>query len=350
MMPIRPNLLERTALFSLNAVPGVMLDVGGALAFQALSLASQMGLFEKLANGPLTPAELAKQLDSHERGTMALLSALESIGYVDQRDGRFANSAMTKKWMLDPELFNIDAALTFWSAVFSQLLPQAPAVLQTGERPYGNVYAWLEENPELSHAFQQQLMANATLTGNDIAKKLKIRPSAGKLLDVGGGHGLFSIMMCQQYPNLKGTILDSPVALRTAEQIVEKHGMERRISLRAGDLWQEEWGTGYDVILLFNLIHHYDDEQNMALLRRCAAALNQGGQLAILDQIEGHVPGSMANAFIQLIALHYFLLADGRVYDRDTIQDWLGEAGFGQARFHRMVKAPGTSLMVARLL
>lgn len=84
------------------------------------------------------------------------------------------------------------------------------------------------------------------------------------------------------------------------------------------------------------------------LLRRCAAALKPGGQVAILDQIAGKVLGNVANAVIRLIAPHYFLLADGRVYAHDDIQNWLQQTGFGEVQFHRMVKAPGTSLMVAR--
>jgi hypothetical protein len=67
-----------------------------------------------------------------------------------------------------------------------------------------------------------------------------------------------------------------------------------------------------------------------------------------LDQIAGKVPGNVANTFIRLIALHYFLLADGRVYSRDDIQSWLQQTGFTETQFHRMAKAPGTSLMVAR--
>jgi hypothetical protein len=80
-MPIQPNFLERTA-FSLNLVPGVLLDVGGALAFQTLALAAQMGVFAVLAERPLTPTELAQKLHTHERGTESLLLALAVIGYV----------------------------------------------------------------------------------------------------------------------------------------------------------------------------------------------------------------------------------------------------------------------------
>jgi cyclopropane fatty-acyl-phospholipid synthase-like methyltransferase len=76
-------------------------------------------------------------------------------------------------------------------------------------------------------------------------------------------------------------------------------------------------------------------------LRRCAAALKPGGRVAILDQIAGKAPGNVANAFIRLIALHYFLLADGRVYSHDDIQSWLQQTGFSETQFHRMAKRRG---------
>jgi 2-polyprenyl-3-methyl-5-hydroxy-6-metoxy-1,4-benzoquinol methylase len=346
-MPIQPNFLERTA-FSLNLVPGVLLDVGGALAFQTLALAAQMGLFGVLAERPSTPTELAQKLNSHERGTESLLLALAAIGYVVEQDGRYHNSPLVTKWVLASDGFNLDAALTFWTAVFHDLSPHALEVMQTGERPYGHIYQWLESKPDISHAFQQQLMAGVSFTGPDVVKKLNLPETAAWVLDVGGGHGLFSIMLCQQHPHLQASVLDTETALQTAAINITQHNLSERVHLHRGDLWQAEWGDGYDAILLFNLIHHYDEAQNVELLRRCAAALKPGGQVAILDQIAGKVPGNVANAVIRLIALHYFLLADGRVYAHDNIQSWLQQTGFSEAQFHRMGKAPGTSLMVAR--
>jgi hypothetical protein len=75
-MPIQPNFLERTAIFNLNLVPGVLLDLGGALAFQTLHLAAQLGLFAVLAERPYTPTELAQKLHTHERGTESLAAGV----------------------------------------------------------------------------------------------------------------------------------------------------------------------------------------------------------------------------------------------------------------------------------
>jgi DNA-binding IclR family transcriptional regulator len=140
-MPIQPNFLERTAIFNLNLVPGVLLDLGGALAFQTLHLAAQLGLFAVLAERPYTPTELAQKLHTHERGTEALLLALAAIGYVVERDGRYHNTTMTEKWALQEDVINLAAALTFWQAVFQELSPDWLEVMQTGERPYGHIYA-----------------------------------------------------------------------------------------------------------------------------------------------------------------------------------------------------------------
>jgi 2-polyprenyl-3-methyl-5-hydroxy-6-metoxy-1,4-benzoquinol methylase len=250
--------------------------------------------------------------------------------------------------VLHEDVFNLGASVTFWTAIFQQLAPAWLGVMQTGERPYGNIYQWLESKPDIADAFQQQLMGSVTLAGPDVVKKLNLSKTAEWVLDVGGGHGLFSIMLCQQHPQLQATVLDTPIALQTAERNIAQHQLTERVHLHRGDLWQEDWGDGYDAILLFNLIHHYDEAQNVKLLKRCATALKPGGQVAILDQIAGKLPGNVSNAVIRLIALHYFLLANGRVYSHDDIQGWCQQTGFSDIQFHGMAKVPGTSLMVAR--
>jgi len=77
-----------------------MLDVFGALAFKAVSAAFNLGVFEALSGGPLTAAETARQIKASEGGTTLLIEALETIGYVKKQDGRYANTAMTVKWVL----------------------------------------------------------------------------------------------------------------------------------------------------------------------------------------------------------------------------------------------------------
>src|SRR3990172_3196953 len=99
-MPIVPNLIERLILFRLNLGPGPVLDLFGGFAFRAAAVANRLGVFEALSGGSLTAAQLAGQIEADERGTTRLLEALDAVGYVKKkRDGRYAATAMTAKWL-----------------------------------------------------------------------------------------------------------------------------------------------------------------------------------------------------------------------------------------------------------
>ncbi|MBE2198739.1 MAG: methyltransferase [Anaerolinea sp.] len=345
-MPIRPNFLERTAFFTLNAAPAPMLDLAGGLALQVINTAVRLDLFTALKERPSTPTELAQSLNCQARGLDKLLAALAAIGYVVERDGRYHNSAMTNKWFLQGEMLDMKTALLVFDTFFRELWPHAPEIIQSGERPF-NFYDFTASTPGLSHAHQTMMQGNANLVGADIVKKVALPASASRLLDVGGGHGQFTIHFCQAHPQLTATIMDSEAALETAQQNLEAAQLADRVDLYATDLWQAAWGTEWDGILLFNLLHHYDLETNHKLLQKAHTALKPGGKVAIFDQVAGKQFGSATNAMVQLVGLMYYLFADGRIFTRDELTDLLSQTGFQNMQFYLMRQAPGSNLLVA---
>ncbi|MCP5099199.1 MAG: hypothetical protein GY943_26905 [Chloroflexi bacterium] len=88
-MPVKPNFVERLAFFNLNAVPSSVLDLAGLFAYQAVSTANELGLFEALAKQTQSCPDLARQLQLQERGLLTLLEALEPLGYVELENGRY---------------------------------------------------------------------------------------------------------------------------------------------------------------------------------------------------------------------------------------------------------------------
>jgi ubiquinone/menaquinone biosynthesis C-methylase UbiE len=346
IMPIQPNFLERTAFFTLNAAPAPMLDMAGALAFQVVSTAVHLNIFNILHEQPSTLPELTQTLNCQKRGLQKLLTALVSIGYVKEKNGRYQNTTMTEKWFLDGAVLDLNAAVTCWGTFLQELWPHAPEVVQNGERPF-NFYDFIGSNPVLSHNFQQMMVGNANIMAPDIVKQLDIPQVNGRLLDVGGGHGMFTIHLCQANPNLQATIVDSAVALETAKQHIAAHQLENRVELIAADIWQMDWIQDYDLVMLFNFIHHYDIVTNKALLQKAKAALKPQGRVAILDQLEGNISGSATNALIQLIGFMYYLFADGRTFSKEEVTDMLQETGFEDLQFHTSAKWAGTSLVTA---
>jgi hypothetical protein len=120
-MPIQPNFLERTAFFTLNAAPAPMLDLVGMLGYQALSTAVRLNIFKALAERASTATELAQRLSAEERGVRSLLRALQAIGYVVERDGRFHTTPMTDKWFGQSDIMNIGTALHVWDVFVQEL-------------------------------------------------------------------------------------------------------------------------------------------------------------------------------------------------------------------------------------
>lgn len=345
-MPIQPNFLERAAFFSLNAAPAPMLDLGGALAFQTISTAVHLNIFSALGKRPSSAAELAQTLNLQERGALHLLEALETIGYVTEKNGRYQNSSMTKKWLLEDSLMDMAAAMACWDAFLRELWPHAPAVVQSGQRPF-NFYEFTASTPGLSHAHQRMMQSNANLVGADIVKKTGLPSAAVRLLDVGGGHGQFTIHFCQGHPQLRATIMDSAIALETARQNIEAAHLSDQVDLYAADLWQTEWGNDWDCVLLFNLLHHWDLDTNRELLCKAYEALKPGGKVAIFDQVSGKQFGSASSAIIKLVGLMFYIFADGRVFSQEELTGILQDANFRKIQFYPLREAPGSSLLVA---
>ena len=344
-MPIVPSFLERLLLLRLNQAPGPMLDLSAAVAFRGVVAALRLGLFDSLQEHRSTAAELVQRLGTDEHGTLMLLRFLESVGYVRQTDGRYANTPMTTKWLVRSSSASMAPGLSYWGTILSELWDDLEGSIRTG-RPQTNLYAWIEDRPETSRDFQTWMVTIAHLTGGEIVRKLKLPATARRVLDVGGGHAMYSIALCRRYPRLSATVFDSPEALKTAEATVAAANMRSRITLRPGNFLQDDLGSRYDVALLFNIVHGFSAGQNTELLRKVAAALNAGGLVAIVEQVAGKAPGPATRASMEMLSLSYFHLLGGQIYTFEDIAGWLRAAGFGNPRRINLLKSPGTSLIL----
>jgi hypothetical protein len=348
-MPVRTNLLEHFLFLQLNQAPGPILDLIGAVGFRALAAALRLGVFDALAeDGPQSAAALAGQLHLSERGTARLLDFLTPLGYLRRDGDRYANTPMTTRWLVKSAPASFAPGMLFWAASLEQLWDGLEESIRAGEPPI-SMYEWIETRPGVSQIFQEWMVSLAKVAAPEIMSKLPglLPASARRALDVGGGHAMYSVELCRRFPNLTATVLDSPQALNTARQTVAAEGMAERILLQPGDILNGDSGTGFDVALLFNIVHGFEPQGNLALLRRVAAALNPGGVLVIVEQLAGPALGPGTQAGNTMFGLTYFHVLGGGIYTYDQIVGWLAATGFGPARRINLLRAPGSSLILA---
>lgn len=336
---VAQGLMEWLAL-RLNLVPTPLADgVFAMMACRALMAGLDLGLIDLLADGPASADELAERLALDPTGTLALTEALASGGYLERTGSRYRLARRARRW-LDPRgpgyvgnliRFNQDH-WRWWSDLEAMLKSGQPVAIH--QELQGDA-AW--------HRYVLGMRDLAGLVADEIVGALRPLRTPLRLLDIGGSHGGYAAAFCRRYPTLTATVLDLPPVAAIGAELIKETGLGERIEFRTGDVLQDDLGSGYDIVLLFDLLHHFPAQQAREIVCGAVAALAPGGMIAILEPVRTRRPSQLA----ALLHLHYVLASRGGVFEAETLTIWLAGAGCSQVRRRSMRRAPGLSLFSA---
>jgi predicted O-methyltransferase YrrM len=179
-----------------------------------------------------------------------------------------------------------------------------------------------------TEAFIAAMHNNARLRAAQLAQAVA---GAGRMLDVGGGSGAYAIAFAQANPQLRVEVFDQLAVLAIAERHIREAGLAERVSTRVGDLRTDEFGGGYDLVLISAICHMLGTEENRNLLARAYRALVQGGRVVIQDfLLRADKTGPRSGALFSLNML--VNTQGGASYSEEEYTAWLREAGFGEVR------------------
>jgi ubiquinone/menaquinone biosynthesis C-methylase UbiE len=296
---------------------------------------AHLGVFATLAGGPLEPGPLRERLGLADRPFQVLVSALRALGLLRlDLDGRLELTGLAREHLAPGSEFDI--------AGYIGLAAESPGVLEMVERLRTNRPAGAAEAEKgaafiyregLESAMERETSARSltmSLAGRarNVAPVLAQRypiPEARRLLDVGGGSGIYAIAWLQKHPTLQAIVWDRPEVLNVAREMAESYGVGNRLETVAGDMFVDPVPPGADVILLSNVLHDWDVPDCRALLTRCANALPSDGQLLIHDVfLDDSLGGPLA---IALYSVALFRLTEGRAYSAREYLEWMSETG-----------------------
>jgi cyclopropane fatty-acyl-phospholipid synthase-like methyltransferase len=168
-----------------------------------------------------------------------------------------------------------------------------------------------------------------------------------KLLDVGGGSGVYTIAFCQKYPELMAILFDQEKALPLARSRIESRGLSRQISTVAGDYYADPFGSDYDAVLFSGILIQEPVEGQLQLLRKAYESMNSGGLVMVQDilKIGSYTETSPKIALESLIASVFFGGAGG-VVSGDETAELLTKAGFTSPS---LIPLPGIYSLVTAL-
>ena len=290
---------------------------------QALHAAAALGVSDALVHGPLSIADLAVATGTHEGSLLRLMRALTGLGvYSREADGRFANTPLGEAlagsgyadWVRmigRPFYWNAWAGLT--------------ESIRTGANAFSamngmSVWQWRARHPDDQAAFDAAMTGVTRPVVESVVQAYDFA-GAETVVDVGGGHGALLRAIVQRYPSVHGVLFDQPQVVETATL---PDGCERV----GGDFFESVPDDG-DVYLLKSVIHDWDDDESVAILRSCRRVARPSTTLLLVEQLLDASPNPARTAFSDLNML---VMPGGRERTSDEYAALLSSAGWSLSR------------------
>jgi ubiquinone/menaquinone biosynthesis C-methylase UbiE len=165
-----------------------------------------------------------------------------------------------------------------------------------------------------------------------------------KVLDIAAGHGIYGISIAQKNPDARVVAVDWPNVLQVAQENADKFGVADRYERLPGSAFDVDFGSGYEIILLTNFLHHFDPATNETLLRKVRQALKPGGRAATLEFVpnEDRVSPPFPAAFSMMMLGG---TPAGDAYTFPELERMLANAGFASTTRHDLLPGPQTLLV-----
>ena len=251
---------------------------------EGLKAAIELEVFTAIGEGNNTVAEIAKRCSASEKGTRVLCDFLCIMGFLNKEANRYSltqDSAIfldkhSPAYLGGMTEFISTPELTDAFKDFAGIVRKGGTTSTEG----GTVSA---ENP-IWVKFARAMAPMMAMPAQMLAKMIDPKADAKlKVLDIAAGHGLYGIEFAKNNAQAKVTALDWAPVLEVAKENAKQAGVADRYSTLAGSAFDVDYGTGYDLVLLTNFLHHFDIPTNETLLRKVYAALGEGGRVATVE-------------------------------------------------------------------
>ncbi|MGC2697297.1 MAG: class I SAM-dependent methyltransferase [Candidatus Angelobacter sp.] len=251
----------------------------------ALKAAVDLDLFTAIARGSHTAAEIARACKAAERGIRILSDTMVVMGLLTKAGDRYALTPDTAFFLDKSSPAYLGFAMTFLlhPKQLGNFQRLGDAVRRGGStEEHGTL---VPEDPiwvEFARGMAPMMVPAAQAIAGLLQAELASRPFV-KVLDIAASHGVFGITVAQRLPKAHIYALDWANVLEVARENATAQGLADRYHLLPGSAFDVDYGTGYDAVLITNLLHHFEPAANEKMLKKAHAALNPGGQVIILE-------------------------------------------------------------------
>jgi ubiquinone/menaquinone biosynthesis C-methylase UbiE len=307
----------------------------------ALRAAIELELFTAIGDGARTVPAIAAACKASERGTRILCDYLTIIGFLTKAGAEPGRAdAAVYQLTADSSVFLTKRSPAYMGGTMEFLataeiqhhFDHLAETIRRGSMAKEDSTV-SDENP-VWETFARAMMPMMMMPAQAIAEILGVAAAGPiKVLDLAAGHGIYGIVVAQRNPRAEIVAVDWAGVLKVATENAAKMGVGARHTALAGDAFTTDWGTGYDLALVTNFLHHFDTATCTTLLKKIAASLKPGGRVAVLEFVpnEDRVspPGSAMFAMQMLGGT-----PSGDAYTLSELTSMLKAGGFATVSGH----------------
>lgn len=303
----------------------------------ALRGAIDLDLFTAIAEGNHSLSAIAARIQASEKGTRVLCDYLTMIGFLSKQGAEYSLTPDSAAFLDRRSPAYLGTIANFlMSPHVAGMLENITGVIRHGGALPSDHSALEPENPmwvEFARSMAPLMRVPADSIARTFAGSKPIR-----VLDISAGHGFYGLAFARHNPNAKVTGVDWANVLEVAKENAAKEGVAERYSTIAGSAFDVDFGSGYDIVLIPNFLHHFDPATNEKLLRKVHDALAPGGMAIAPEFIPNEdriSPPRDAMFSMQMLGT-----PAGDAYTYSELEKMFRNAGFARSEMHELPPFP----------
>jgi hypothetical protein len=256
---------------------------------QAIYVVAELGIPDILKDGPRSAEEIAKAAGASEDGVYRLLRALASLGlFVSLPGRRFELTPSGQSLRAD-----VPGSLRAWARFNGQEIMWRPwgellYSVKTGKSAFDHVFGTTvfddaATHPDAGAALNDAMTAFSAIDSAALAEAYDYS-GIGTLVDVGGGHGLLLTALLRANSRLRGILFDRPHVVQGAVDRFRREGLADRSAVVGGDFF-DAVPDGGDAYAMKFIIHDWDDDRAIRILRNCRRVMRDGTRLLVVERV-----------------------------------------------------------------
>ena len=327
----------------------VMAILQGFMGSAALKAGLDLEVFTHISKGNDTAEKLAAAKGLTPRAIRILCDALTVFGVLEKSDGRYSVPPVAQMLLVKGSpaylgaLSRITASKMIWDEasrltdVIKAGHSLAPQHAETPDNPF-----WQE--------FSRSSRQMATMAGPGVAEVAAAMFPNGapkRILDIAAGSGIYGFSALKKFPDATLVSVDWPTVLKPAEPTAKQMGLSDRVEFRPSDIFNDDIGSGYDLVLAVNIYHHFNIDKCIALSRRLYSATAPGGVLVLVDMIPDEKREQ--ERFALTFALTMLIWTqEGDTYTLSQYQRMLRAAGYHDIELRNLSGPAAQQSIIAR--